>query len=257
MFTPMVKRRTSRGPSKVVQQGARKLACVGGRQAVIYNCIKAGGIIAVESPAERVLAQLADLDPRVAAVKQQPFTLDVATGRFFDTRDALVEDRGQRDRNEVRAREYTPDFSLVLTSGCTIIVEAKDERYPGDETYVRKFETARDILRANGLDLVLMTMRYEPDTPKIFNANLLTSARAFQHGHLDLPAITQKLERRFGHESATLADFIAAAGLNLRDAPMLILQSVISADLMATRFGSESKVRLAYGDMSHFELLPL
>lgn len=253
----MSTKRKPRGPSKVVQQGTRVLARVGGRQAVMYHCVKAGGIIAVESPAERVIAQLADLDPRVAQVKQQPFTLDVATGRFFDTRDALLEDRAHRDRHEVRTREYTPDLSLLLTSGRSVIIEAKDERYPGDETYLNKLDVARTILRANGLELLMMTMLYEPDTPTIFNANLLSSARAFPHAHLDLPSIAQRLESRFGEHDATLAEFVAAAGVTLRDAPILVLRSIISTDLKATRLGADSKVRLAYGDLSHFELLPL
>lgn len=253
----MATKRKPRGPSPLVNQGARVLGRISGRPAALYDCVKAGGIIAVESPGERTVAQLADLDPRVSAIKQQPFCLDVMTGNMYDTRDELFEARRERMIVDAKRRDYTPDFALTLTCGRRVVVEVKDTRYPGDETYQAKLLDAQALLHAKGLELIVLMLTYDPDLPIVFNANLLTTARHSFHENLDLLAAQEALERSLGSGSAPLGEALRSVGLTLREAPALILGSTLKTDLRASRLCAQSEVSLAYGDMSHFELLPL
>lgn len=253
----MATKRKPRGPSALVDQGARVLGRISGRPAALYHCVKAGGIIAVESPGERTVAQLADLDPRVRAIKQQPFCLDVMTSDMYDTRDELFAARRERMVVDAKRRDYTPDFLLTLTCGRHVAVEVKDTRYPGDDTYRAKLMDAQALLNSKGLELIVLMLTYDPDLPIVFNANVLTTARHSFHGDLDLLAAHEALERSIGPGSAPLGEALTSVGLTLREAPMLILGSTLKTDLRARRICAHSEVSLAYGDMSPFELLPL
>ncbi len=203
------------------------------------------------------MAQLADLDPRVSTIKQQPFCLDVITGQMYDTRDELFEARRERTIVDAKRRDYTPDLALTLTCGRRVVVEVKDTRYPGDETYRAKLQDAQALLNAKGLELIVLMLTYDPDLPIVFNANLLTTARHSFHEDLDLSAVNKALESTVGSGSAPLGEALDAVGLTLREAPMLILSSTLKTDLRANRICAQSEVSLAYGDMSPFELLPV
>src|SRR5438132_407883 len=115
--------RKPRGMPESVTQGVRILGRVSGRAALLYQCRKAEGIIALESPLEKTVAQLADLDPRVIRVKAQPLAVDVIAGHLFHSRDELLAGRKTREKNEVKRREYTPDLLMVMLDGTMLVVE--------------------------------------------------------------------------------------------------------------------------------------
>ncbi|MFX5521758.1 hypothetical protein ABTD78_21075, partial [Acinetobacter baumannii] len=75
---------------------------------------KADGHITVESDAERLVAHILSIDPRVRSFKQQPFTVDLVGERLLFTREEVSEARRMRGCR-TGEMEYTPDFSVVQT----------------------------------------------------------------------------------------------------------------------------------------------
>src|SRR5690349_13150390 len=92
--------RKPKGMPDFVAQGIRILGRVSGRPSVLNYCPKAGGILTHESTAEKTVAQLAALDPRVATLKAQPLTVDVISGEIYHTRAELLEGRARRKNGE-------------------------------------------------------------------------------------------------------------------------------------------------------------
>ncbi|MGC7969947.1 hypothetical protein ACP3WE_24280, partial [Salmonella enterica] len=77
---------------------------------------KADGHITVESDAERLVAHILSIDPRVRSFKQQPFTVDLVGERLLFTREEVSEARRMRGCR-TGEMEYRPDFSVVQTDG--------------------------------------------------------------------------------------------------------------------------------------------
>lgn len=251
----MSKKRKANGMPKSVIQGVRILGRTSGRPASLYGTEKAG-IAPPESPLEKTIGQLGQLDPRVVSVKGQPFTVDVVTGRLFHSREALLSDRATREKSLVKLREYTPDFLMQLIDGRKVVVEVKDEKHMGDELYWEKVNKAEVIMRANGYHFLVVTMAYEPDHPLVQNAALLTTFMKIHSGQLS-PAQVSTLARILDGNSRELREVCTLIDLNFRESPVLILRGHVSIDLKASRVGAQNHVVLAHGDLSHLELLPL
>lgn len=244
-------------PSYVVEQGARVLGRISGRQAAFYACSKAGGIIALESPGERTVAQLASIDPRVVSISVQPFTLDIASGRFYETRAELEAARRERQIVAAGQRDYTPDFGFLLSDSRRIAIEVKDPRYPGDGAYRQKLEAAQLLLHGAGWEFLVFTLRYDPNDPLVFNASLLATARHSNTAHLDMEAVQDRLEQALGDAEAALGDVLALVSLTMRDAPALFVRPLLKTDLRKACLNVDSIVSLAWGQLEHFQILPL
>lgn len=248
--------RKPRGMPESVVQGVRLLGRVSGRVSVVYFSQKAGGFIPLESPTEKTVAQLADLDPRIVRLQAQPFTLDVLTGTIYETREELLLGRQTREKNDVKVREYTPDFLLITLDGRRIVVEVKAEQFPGPEEYQLKLAQAKKILDANGYEFILVTLQHAPNFPITQNADLLTSFARNYRGTLsaDQIAYAEELLEIGPRELGTVCQEIK---LSLREAPALILTGVVSLDLTVSRLNVASQVACAYGDLAHLAILPL
>jgi len=231
------------------------LGKVGGRGSLFFSSAKAGGIIAVESPAEKTIAQLADLDPRVRKLRAQPFTIDVPTNQFLRTREELKASRLERKKPEISAREYTPDFEVEMASGAQWVLESKTPQHALNDAYWAKLGHAAALLRGRGYLFAVIKMPAEMDHPLVTNAALLTSFRRPPSGGLSVQGLVE-LERR-ADELGTLADALQLCGLSLREAPVLFLTGVVSADLKTCPIRADMQVRYAGGDLSALELLPL
>ena len=247
------KQKPRKMPDSVIQ-GSRILGQTGGRPAQMYMCEKSLGICPAESPLEKVIGQLASLDPRVRTVRPQPFTVDVISGQFFHTRQDLLAHRKTREKSESRLREYTPDFGFDLIDGRRIIVEVKDHRFVCGQAYWDKVEKAKRMLLANGYRFQVIFMEYEPGAPLINNADLLTAFRlnfkkTITHAQLAV------IEADVGDSVSSLGHVAELAGLTLREAPVLVMQGIVSADIAAGPLGSRTPVRLAYGDLYHLSVL--
>lgn len=235
--------------------GVRVIKPMIGRMALSYLSSKSGGIVFFESPVEKTVAQLAELDSRVRRVITQPFTVDVATGKLYRTRAELDAARATRAVAEVRQRDYTPDFLLHLADGRQLVVEVKDARFQGDDDYWEKLLRAEAILRVSGFSFVVITMPYSPTLPLVSNAALLT---AFPRDK-NLLALdgADAIELMLADGPAPLETVARVAGLSLRESPILLLRGIVGADLRANLLQAQTPVWFAGGDLSHLQLLPL
>jgi hypothetical protein len=248
-------KRKARGMPESVTQGVRLLGRVSGRLALVYKCRKAGGIIPLESPLEKTVAQLADLDPRVIGVKAQPFTIDVLTGAIFHTREDLLAGRKGREKNEVKKREYTPDLLLSLLDGRMVVVEVKHDGYMGPDDYWEKVDTAKEILRTSGYHFIVVTLDYEPHLPVVRNADLLTTFEKNYRGQLSLAQV-EAVEKLLEAAPLQLGSLCKEINLNFRESPALLLSGLVQMDLTATGINAASLVTRAFGDLGHLAILP-
>lgn len=249
-------KRKPRGMPKSVTQGVRILGRVSGRIALLYDCRKAGGTIALESPAEKTVAQLADLDPRVIRLRAQPFTVDVVSGHLYHTEKELLAGRETREKNDVEMREYTPDLLLTLADGKMVVIEVKTEKYPGKDEYWEKVNLAANILRSHGYAFCVITIDYTPDHPLVQNADYLTSFMALYRGSLS-PAQIATAERILDTGPHELGAICAHLKLNLRESPILLLSGIASTDLTASRVVAKSLLRRAGPNFKNLALLNL
>lgn len=244
-------------PPKHTVQGARPLGRISGRPAAFYFSRKAGGILALESAGERVIAQLAELDPRVKSISPQPFALDVITGKVFKTRRELEDARKTRWKIDALRRDYTPDLLLVLHDGTRLIVEVKDPRYLPRDDYREKLETAQRLIKMRGERFLLIPLQYEETSAIVRNAELLAQALFTPLASDLICAVSEKVAALLADAPAALRDLMPALGLTLRDAPALITSGVLGADLAGGALNGRTLVRAAHGSLSHLELLPL
>lgn len=227
---------------------------VGGRGSLLYSSVKAGGIIAVESPAEATIAQLADLDPRVIKLRAQPFTIDIPTNRLLRTQEELKTARSERKKPEVSAREYTPDFEIDLGSGAPWVVESKTSQHVPGDSYWEKLGHAATLIRGRGYQFAVIKMPAAMDHPLVTNAALLTSFRRLPGG------VSAHWLAQLEHHAqglGTLVDALQLCDLSLREAPLLFLTGLLSADLGNVPIRADMQVSYAGGDLSALELLPL
>lgn len=249
-------KRAQRGMPDSVIQGTRILGRMSGRASHLYQSSKAGGVIALESPAEKTIAQLADIDPRVVSLRAQPFTIDVLTGAIYRDRDSLLAARKLRDKTEVKIREYTPDFLLETIAGRSVVVEVKYEKYLGDDTYWEKLQKAKNILQQNGYEFTVIALESNVGLPIVHNAGLLTAFLANYVGNLSLDQIST-VEEQLNHGPRPLGELCNAIGISLRESPVLILRGIAKLDLSHSRLQAESQVIRSYGELAHLELLSL
>lgn len=239
-------------------QGARPLGRISGRPAIFFYSRKAGGTLALESAGERIIAQLAELDPRVKTISAQPFSLDINTGKVFKTRRELEAARRGRKVVDALRRDYTPDLLLVLHDHTRIVVEAKDSRHlltdPLDQA---KHERAKRILAMRGDRLLLIPLQYDESTPLIHNAELLSRSLFQSVDPSVISQLSERIEAVLGDAAMRLGDLVRELGLTLRDAPQLITHGAISADLSRIVLNADAPVCSARGSLSHLELLNL
>lgn len=253
----MSNKRKGNGMPKSVVQGTRILGRASGNSALLFGTSKAenGSIVIPEGPLEQTVLHLADLDPRVLSVRCQPFTIDIVTGKIYEDRQDLLNDRALRHKPEIKIREYTPDVLFSLDYGKKLVAEVKDPRFMGDEQYKNKVDRAAEILLANGYPFSYITMLYEESNPLVQNAKLLTQfAKTYVGFITDFQRV--QLAEFLKTDSRTLGEVCNHLNISLREAPILILSGLVSIDLKSSRISAKSPVQLANGDLQHLMLLP-
>jgi hypothetical protein len=96
--------------------GVRLTARTYGKARIGTYAEKADGHITVDSDAERLVAHILSVDPRVRSFKPQPFTVDLVGERLLFTREEVSEARRMRGCRTGDV-EYTPDFATVQANG--------------------------------------------------------------------------------------------------------------------------------------------
>lgn len=233
--------------------GVRLTARTYGKARIGTYAEKADGHITVDSEAERLVAHILSVDPRVRSFKPQPFTVDLVSERLLFTRDEVSEARRMRG-GRTGDTEYTPDFSTVQVDGLQCAYEVKLQGYEGDYGYWTKIERAREIMAAYCYPLSTVVVPTDERHPVVVNAQLLKPAIVRAHEYLT-PEIIDRVERycESGQvpQRALCADLQIPVGL----VPPLLATGVLQADMAHHHICATLQLSAAYGDLSHLCLI--
>ncbi|MDO3523964.1 hypothetical protein [Ralstonia pseudosolanacearum] len=241
------------GRLSAANTGIRQTASTYGKARFGTYSEKAGGNINVESDAERFVAQLLTIDPRVRAFQPLPFCVDLIDQRVLFTRDA-VREAWYKHRDVPGAKFYTVDFSIEWLDGLHHAVEVKAERYEGDEVYWDKVARARPILAANGSPLRTLVLRSNTAHPVRMKSRVLKQAAHRARTYLTdelVERVTQRCEERAVSVRALCSDLQLSPSL----VPVLLVSGVLAGDLAHHAICGTQELTLAYGDLSHLCLL--
>jgi hypothetical protein len=233
--------------------GIRLIARTYGKARIGTYAEKAGGHITVDSDAERLVAHLLSVDPRVRSFKQQPFTVDLVGERLLFTREEVSDARRMRGGRTGEV-EYTPDFATVQVDGLLRAYEVKLQGYEGDDRYWAKVERAREIMAAYCYSLSTVVVPADERHPVAVNAQLLKPAIARAHEYLT-PDIIERVERYC--ESGAVLQRALCADLQIPTGliPPLLATGVLQADVAHHRICATLELSAAYGDLSHLCLI--
>ncbi|MBS2128576.1 hypothetical protein KEX41_10170 [Burkholderia thailandensis] len=233
--------------------GVRLTARTYGKARIGTYAEKADGHITVESDAERLIAHVLSVDPRVRSFKQQPFTVDLVGERLLFTREDVSEARKMRG-NRAGDVEYTPDFATVQVDGLQRAYEVKLQGFEGDDRYWAKVERAGEIMAAYCYPLSTLVVPADERHPVIVNAQLLKPAIARAREYLT-PDIIDLVESYCESgpvlQRALCADLQIPTGL----IPQLLAKGVLKADLAHHHICATLKLSAAYGDLGHLCLI--
>ncbi|RKP44089.1 hypothetical protein [Pararobbsia silviterrae] len=233
--------------------GVRLTARTYGKARIGTYAEKAGGHITVESDAERLVAHLLNIDPRVRSFRQQPFTVDLIGGRLLFTTQEVSEARRMRGGRTGDA-EYTPDFVTVQDNGLQRAYEVKLSGFEGDARYWSKVDRAREIMDAYCYPLSIVVVPADERHPVLVNAQLLKPAllRAGEYLAPDIIAGVEYYCKSGPVLQRTLcADLEIAPGM----IPLLLVSGVLQADLLHEHICASLEVSAAHGDLSHLHLI--
>jgi hypothetical protein len=233
--------------------GVRLTARTYGKARIGTYAEKAAGHITVDSDAERLVAHMLSVDPRVRSFKQQPFTVDLVGERLLFTHEEVSEARRMRG-GRTGDVEYTPDFATVQIDGLQRAYEVKLQGYEGDDGYWAKIERARGIMEAYCYQLSTVIVPADERHPIVVNAQLLKPAIARAHEYLT-PDILDRVERYCESgpalQRALCADLQIPAGL----IPPMLATGVLQEDVAHHRIDATLELSAAYGDLGHLCLI--
>lgn len=233
--------------------GVRLTARTYGKARIGTYAEKANGHITVESDAERLVAHLLSLDPRVRSFRQQPFTVDLVGERLLFTREELSEARKMRGGRAGEA-EYTPDFATVQADGLQRAYEVKLQGFEGDARYWAKVERARDIMAAYCYPLAIVVVPANERHPVLVNAQLLKPAAARAREYLT-PDTIERVERYCETGPVQQRELCAELQIPTGLISPLLATGVLHADLAHRHICATLEVSAAYGDLGHLCLI--
>lgn len=233
--------------------GVRLTARTYGKARIGTYAEKADGHITVDSDAERLVAHILSVDPRVRSFKPQPFTVDLVGERLLFTREEVSEARRMRGCRTGDV-EYTPDFATVQANGLLRAYEVKLQGYEGDDRYWKKIERAREIMEAYCYPLSTVVVPADERHPVIVNAQLLKPAIARAHQYLT-PDIINQVEHYC--ESGPVLQRALCADLQIQTGliPPLLATGVLQADVAHHHISAALELSAAYGDLGHLCLI--
>ncbi len=231
--------------------GTRLVAPTYGRSRIRTYGGKSGDIL-IESQAERLVAHMLSIDPRVVRFRPQPFTIDLHGQRLLTSKEQ-VKAVLARYSQESGPRIYTPDYGIDFSGVQQAALEVKTDAFPGDERYQERLKRAGNVLADYGYELLKVVLPRSFNGPLRQNLQLLQQAKRIQNS---LPP-TETLEHLHQLEgrTLTLGDVCQHLCLPLNFAPTLVLAGAISFDLRSHLFHAQTPVVLAYGELEHLHLI--
>lgn len=233
--------------------GIRQTAPTYGKARLGTYSEKAQGHINVESDAERFVASLLEIDPRVATLQPQPFTVDLIDASLLTTpKEVWVARRAYHGIPGPLL--YTPDFRFEWEDGFTHVCEVKTEGYEGDSDYQRKLERARVILDAHNYAFHILVMPARSAHPLRRNVQLLKQAQRHRSSYLT-DELVERVEVFCGHGPVSAQALCSALEIPVGILPILLVSGLLSADLAHQPICGALEVSLAYGALDHLCLL--
>jgi hypothetical protein len=243
-----------RGGMRGVDRGIRSVARGFGKSPVLTHSDKAGGSIALESEAERLVAHMLNLDPNVISYRPQPFSVELITGSIARTGEDKSQLRARVNRLGSSAAFYTPDFGLQWASGVRAALEVKLEKYPGDAEYQRKLQVAKRVLGSHGMEFLQVVIPSCWRHPLRVNLPLMNVARK-RHDLWPGAEVSSRIEALKDEGATTMGDYLRGLDLDARMSPMLLVSGSLQADLVTHSLSWATPVSPAFGDLSHLMLM--
>jgi hypothetical protein len=242
-----------RGRQSGANTGIRQTASTYGKARFGTYSEKAGGHINVESDAERFVAQLLTIDPRVRAFQPQPFSVDLIDQRMLFTRDA-VRGAWHKHRDVPGAKFYTVDFSVEWLDGLHHAVEVKFEMFEGDGVYWGKVARARLIRDANGYPLRTLVFPSNTVHPVRMNSRVLKQA-AYQARTYLTDELVERVMQRCEEGSVSVRTLCSDLQLPPGLIPVPLVSGVLTGDVAHHTICGTLELSLAYGNLGHLCLL--
>ncbi|WP_024973835.1 hypothetical protein [Ralstonia pickettii] len=242
-----------RGRLDAANTGIRHTASTYGKAKFGTYSKKASGHLNVESDAERFVAHLLTIDPRVRAFQPQPFCVDLLDRRLLFTREAVGKACFKHGGVE-GPKFYTVDFSVDWLDGLHHAVEVKAEGFEGDEVYWDKVARARPVLAANGYPLRTLVLPANTVHPIRMNSRALKQAMHQVQTYLTAELVA-RVERRCEGGPVSVRDLCTDLQLSPGLIPVLLVSGVLTGDLAHHAICGTLELSLAYGDLGHLCLL--
>lgn len=243
----------SRGSLRGVDAGVRRVAPTFGKTHISLHRDKAGGHFSVESRAERFIADVLTLDPRVSSFRCQPFTVDLIDRRILRTGEERSDAR-KRHKGMPSPHFYTPDFLAQRVGDTDLVVEVKSEHFVSDDDSDERLSRAQQLLLAMGYKFLRVVVPDDPALPLRVNLGVLSLAAS----RSDLrPSRDQAnaLAQACGDGSRSLGEICRSLGLPASQTPGWIVSGVFAADVLRQPINFDMRVTCAYGDLSHLTLI--
>lgn len=150
----------------------------------------------LDSRLEVLAGITADLDPNISNIKAQPFTIDITTGKFFDTKQKLDDHRFESKLRGLKGLYYTPDLQITTKSGTTAVLEIKDiDWLDFSDEYEHKLAAATQIMRSRGINFQILANKFDESFSYVQNLRLLHAIN-HQINHNDLDPSLLALKSR-------------------------------------------------------------
>lgn len=233
--------------------GVRDVAPTYGKVRHRIHSRKAGGDISVESNAERLIAHMLTIDPRVRSFKPQPFTVDLIEGRIIHNQRELSELR-KKHSGRSGPKFYTPDFEIEWTELVRSAVEVKLEGYEGNDDYSNRLNRAVEILQANGYRFTHIVFPSDSSHP-LYTSMVLLKQAASRTTNFPNWETGERITQICGRRSIRMRDLCVRLNVSADMVPALLVLGYLSADIAKHPIDSELELMAARGDLSHLELL--
>ncbi len=205
--------------------------------------IKFPGIIQLESQMEGALVRCMQIDPRVVALRPQPCTIDMRTGRVFPNKEAL---RKLHEGKHYKPKAYTPDLQVELESGAIHYLDAKHTNHIKKNP---EFLEYPERLRELGLSLSIVTEELLQG-PIDRNAWLLLEGQKVQIRPADKEAVLS-----IDADGVIFRDATQKHGIPLSAVLKLILEGFLTVDLTKEVLSPRTVLLPSNGDKSHLEIV--
>ncbi len=234
--------------------GVRAVASTFGKAAFITGNAKSGGMVVLESAAERLTAQLLYIDPNVRSIRAQPLTVDLVDGVVLYTPEQKKAARARHKASDRASCFYTPDLLAQSRLGVDQVIEVKSAMYCGDESYQLKLQTAKNILWRHGMEFVQIVIPGYWRHPLLSNVPLLYQA-AMRQDLVPGPDVLEQIDSIAQQGARTLGDYCIGLGVDMNTAPVLISFGALSVDIVEHHIRALTPAIPAYGCLDNLSVM--